>query len=83
MTAQIERDPRQGVELKLARRVGRWLWARREGLAQLIVYGLVYGLAVAICTRDPVAIGVVAFLAAAAAILGHCIDQATSPGSHL
>lgn len=88
MTAQIERNPREGVELNSPlRRVLAWLrawvWARREGLAMIVCYGIVYALAVAITTQDPVYIGLAAFLGGIAAIVGFCIEQATSPGAHL
>ena len=87
MTAQIEPNPRPGVELRAvlrrlcagvgraARWVGRWLWARREGLCAVFCYLVLYALALALTYREPVYIGLAGFLAAIAAIVGHCLSE--------
>lgn len=59
--------------------VAGWIWQHREGAAAIICYGLLYGLALAIHSRDPVVIGAVAFCAAIAAIVGHCLSEISHP----
>lgn len=72
MTAQIERDPRQGVELEHP-----WTW--RDYVALTLSYVLIAEVFAALFFPDPLTLGLLTFTAACICIAGFVIDAVDAP----